>query len=97
MQSEELWQAVRQPGPLMSDRVSLAPEDAQLVSLLRALRYAGAEERTLHALCRIFRGGSQSAALPHLRAARGQLLARLHEQQRTLNELDHVIAFIRGE
>lgn len=94
MQSEALWQAVLQPGPLMSNQVSFAPEDAQIIALLRTLRTAGIADQDLHALCRIHRSDNPSDAAMRLRIVRGSLLSQLHEQQRSLNALDNYIESI---
>ena len=97
MKSEALWQAVLQPGPLMSDQVSFAPEDAQLIALLRALRAAGIADQELHLLCRMDHDGNRSDVLMHLRVVRCHLLERMHEQQRMMNELDNYVESIRKD
>ncbi len=89
MSRDDVRQAIMSPEPLMSNQVSFASEELQTIVLLRALRSAGIAQKELFRLCDTLSGGtSQREKVMRLRQIRFQLLARLHEQQRVLDDLD---------
>ncbi|MDO5379190.1 MAG: hypothetical protein Q4G52_12740 [Clostridia bacterium] len=98
MPREEVWQAIMRPEPLMSDQVAFAAEDVEMIVLLRELRSAGVSQEELYSLCDTLENGrSYTEKVVRLRRIRFKLLARLHEQQKILDDLDsYVDAVKRG-
>lgn len=96
MPREDVWQAIIRPEPLMSDQVSFASEDIQIIVLLRELRSAGVSQDELYGLCDTLKEGlSYTEKMARLRKIRFQMLARLHEQQKVLDDLDNYVDTIK--
>lgn len=96
MPREDVWQAIMRPEPLMSDQASFAPEDIQIIVLLRELRSAGVSQEELYSLCDTLREDiGYTEKVVRLRRIRFRLLARMHEQQKVLDDLDNYVDAIK--
>lgn len=97
MTPDDVWQAIVRPEPLMSDQATFPAEDVQMIVLLRALRSAGVSQEELYGLCGTLRESlSCTEKVMRLRRIRFRLLARLHEQQKVLDDLDSYVDAIKG-
>ena len=96
MLREDIRQAIMRSEPMMNGQVPFAPEDIQMIVLLRELRSAGVSQEELYSLCDTLREGvSYTEKVVHLRRIRFRLLARIHEQQKILDDLDSYIDAIK--
>lgn len=96
MLREAIWQAIIRPEPLMNSQAPFAPEDIQMIVLLRELRSAGVSQEELYSLCDMLREGvSYIEKVVQLRRIRFRLLARIHEQQKILDDLDSYIDAVK--
>lgn len=96
MPREDVWQAIICPEPLMSDQASFAPDDIQIIVLLRELRSVGVSQEDLYSLCDTLREGVvYTEKVLHLRRIRFRMLARMHEQQKILDDLDNYVDAIK--